>query len=97
MKKHLLELSKTVGAVMVIITACGFFGEPFLEDYVQIRIQKHQDKLDKDRKESFRTLLGKSLKVDSDEVTFILRDAVNDVIKVKKEIKYYHPTTLLDK
>lgn len=72
-------------------------GEPALEDYVDYRIElRHEEEL-KNKKESFRKLLGKALDVDADEVTFILRDVINDNKKVKKEIRWFHPSNQLDK
>jgi hypothetical protein len=38
MKKHLIDISKTLGATISLLTALWFFGEPFLEDYVNSRI-----------------------------------------------------------
>jgi hypothetical protein len=97
MKDNFILLGKMAGAFMALISLCVFFGEPFLEDYVQDRIRAREEYLSKKKKESFRVLLGKALKVDADEVTFILRDVVNDSKKVKKEVIYYHPTTVLNK
>lgn len=37
--KNLVDISKILGAVVSILVACWFFGEPFLEDYVDARIE----------------------------------------------------------
>lgn len=38
--KHLTDISKILGSTMGIIVALWFFGEPFLEDYVDERAEK---------------------------------------------------------
>jgi hypothetical protein len=38
MKKHLTDISKILGSIVGIFVALWFFGEPFLEDYVNKRI-----------------------------------------------------------
>jgi len=36
--KHITDISKILGSITAILTAVWFFGEPFLEDYVNNRI-----------------------------------------------------------
>ena len=38
--KNLLNISKIMGAVVSILVACWFFGEPFLEDYIDLRLDQ---------------------------------------------------------
>lgn len=101
MKDNLLLLGKIAGAVMALISICAFFGKPFLEDYVHEQIDIKFDKVkadaDANKQASFRSLLSKSMKVDEDEVHVRIGDMYKKEDKIKEEIRFYHPTTELDK
>jgi len=70
LKSEFFGFSKMMSAIVATCLALGFFGEPFLEDYVQDRIgeyeKKHEEKNSKRLK--LRDLLSDKMKVDPDEV-----------------------------
>ena len=37
--KHITDISKTLATVVTLLVSTWFFGEPFLEDYVNYRIE----------------------------------------------------------
>ncbi len=100
MKENLLLLGKIAGAAMALISICAFFGKPFLEDYVHeqidLKFEAVKAEAEANKRPSFRSLLSKSMKVDEDEVHVRIGDMYKQEGDIKKEIKYYHPSTLLD-
>lgn len=101
MKDNLILLGKIAGAAMALITICAFFGQPFLEDYVHeqidLKFEAVAAEAEVNKRPSFRSLLGKSMKIDEDEVHVRIGDMYKAHPVIKKEIKYYHPGTMLDK
>jgi len=68
--KIITDLGKILGAMMGLCIAIWFFGEPFLEKYVEghIEIYEARHKEELSGKTKLRTLLADKMKVDSDEV-----------------------------
>jgi len=72
--KTLMFLGKFVGMMVALCTAMWFFGEPFLEDYVESHFEEYDSKKEAEYKHkesqriSFRSLLSDKMSVDNDEV-----------------------------
>ena len=110
MNKFWINLGSICGALMAILTLVGFIGEPFLEDYVNSRIEGYEEKrrIEESNKVPLRKLLSDKMGVADDEVHIELGKAYKKIIeedieklkefdvKVKKEIGYYHPDNLLN-
>lgn len=68
--KIIMDLGKTLGSMVALCTALWFFGEPYLEDYVDNHIEVYDQKLaeEKSSKVKLRTLLAGKMGVEEDEV-----------------------------
>jgi predicted RNase H-related nuclease YkuK (DUF458 family) len=66
----LINISKYVGAFMVIQTGLGFIAKPFLDDYIDEHIEAHREvvKEEESNKQSFRSLLAPKMDIDEDEI-----------------------------
>lgn len=111
MKNNLSIIGGVAGSVMAILTLVGFLAEPFLEDYVNARIEQHEaeQKAANSSKVGLRTLLGQKMGVDDDEVHIELgeqyrnegqtREAIEENKRFKKavikEFNFYHPDNML--
>lgn len=99
-----LDISKYVGAFMVIQAGLGFIAKPFLDDYIDSHIEAHKKAIEEEEsnKQSFRSLLAPKMEVDEDETHIGLgklyreeEKVWNEIKAIKSEIRYYHPSTVL--
>ena len=69
LKDNFILLGKTLGAIIATLTALWFFGEPFLEDYVDGHIKAHEQRLEEAdlSKVKWRTLVSNKIGCDEDE------------------------------
>ena len=111
MKNNLSIIGGAAGSVMAILTLIGFLAEPFLEDYVNARIELHEAEVEAENsaKVGLRTLLGQKMGVADDEVHIELGHQYRNEgetiealeyqkrfnAAVVKEFNYYHPNNLL--
>lgn len=95
MKNNLTIIGSAAGSVMAILTLTAFLSEPFLEDYVNYRIELHDQEVKKvdSAKIGLRTLLGQKMGVADDEVhielgrmykAFIIEDYQKDIEEIQK-------------
>jgi hypothetical protein len=87
LKSDFLKLSKTLTAVVSTVIAFGYFGEPFLEDYVESHFVVYEKKHKKENSEKIklRDLLSEKMGCDADEVHIELgRMYKNELIERKK-------------
>ena len=68
--KAITDLGKILGAMMGLCIAIGFFGEPFLDDYVESHIEEYEEKHKEElsSKVKLRSLLASKMGCDQDEV-----------------------------
>ena len=68
--KNIQDLVKVFGPIMGLCTVLWFFGEPFLEDYVESHIEAYEKKHAQELsgKVKLRTLLASKMGCDTDEV-----------------------------
>ena len=66
---ELTLLAKVIGAFVAICGGFWFFGEPFLEDYVESHFEKHEQQVKKERstRVRWRTLIATKIGCDEDE------------------------------
>jgi len=108
MKNNITIIGGVAGSVMAILTLVGFLAEPFLEDYVNARIELHEAEVraENSAKVGLRTLLGQKMGVADDEVHIELGhqyrnegEAIEKQRKfneaVIKEFNFYHEGNLL--
>jgi len=99
--EKIIDISKYVGAFMVIQAGLGFIAKPLLDDYIDNHIKTYQKQVEEkeNNKQSFRSLLAPKMGVEEDEVHIELgrmyKDEQDFKKIVKSEIKYYHPSTLI--
>jgi hypothetical protein len=103
LKKEFISLGKTLGAIIATLTALWFFGEPFLEDYVESHFDTYELKHEEEnsKKVKLRNLLSDKMGVAPDEVHIELGrmyqsekpenqklwDAINADYKENKDIR----------
>jgi len=105
LKSEFVKFSKVMTAIVATLVSVWFFGEPFLEDYVENHFEAYDIKHKKEnsQKVKLRKLLSDKMDVDEDEVHIELgrmyqaekvsKDKRNKIIK---EIKYLYPQTVLN-
>ena len=69
-KSEFLNFAKVMAAIVTTLGSVWFFGEPFLEDYVESHFDSYEikHKEENSRKAQLRDLLGVKMGVPSDEV-----------------------------
>ena len=70
LKGEFVKFSKVMTAIVATLGCVWFFGEPFLEDYVQSHFESYEIKHKKEnsQKVKLRKLLSDKMDVDEDEV-----------------------------
>jgi len=88
-KNEFFAFSKMMSAIVGTCVALWFFGEPFLEDYVDSHFEKYE-KEHKERnsqKVKLRSLLSEKMGVDEDEVHIELGRMYKNEIPERNKIK----------
>jgi hypothetical protein len=70
LKSEFLKFSKVMTAIVATLGSVWFFGEPFLEDYVESHIDAYElkHKEENSKKEKLRKLLSDKMLIPQDEV-----------------------------
>ena len=81
-------LGAGLGSIVAICTALWFFGEPFLEDYVQYRIEVYdkQKTASQPSKVKLRELYSEEMSVPSDRIHIIEGNMYKQYLKIKNMI-----------
>ena len=86
--KNIQDIGKILGSMMGLCVAVWFFGEPFLEDYVESHIEayeiKHAEEVS--GKKKLRSLLANEMGCDTDEVHIELGRMYKEEKSVHAEI-----------
>jgi len=87
--KNIQDLGKIFGSMMGLCVALWFFGEPFLEDYVESHVKAYEKKhaQEMSSKVKLRALLAGKMGCDADEVHIELGKLYREEKKVKKKLK----------